>query len=364
MCQGSKTEYSCGHTESQFSSPCGKKCSTPSGETTFLDKGCPRCDPETKKEKQQARIEELKQHFGHDESVARVQKLAERSSELSRSMKEGIIDAQRMMYGAAPSDPLHKGPDQERIIGRSWGPHREEDSGSDDGRRDGSYLTDDGQHVYSKEYVLMNGHYALISVKKEVQEVDPYIVEKLREKRDKAIAKLEAKGERKAEKKKEKEREEETRAKSREAKERISRKVDEVKSQYEAMSLEKKQKEGSPSRSVSSDKASADMRRTGTAQLSSEARRQSPESVKTRAALGGYDPTSGYETDFAQAAAPKTLKPRGLTRSKKGVSVQRSSTPIEADRIDRKGKAVDRGGSSGYESDDEDLDIWQKIADE
>ncbi|KAI0457543.1 hypothetical protein F5B21DRAFT_83357 [Xylaria acuta] len=208
MCRGSKTEMLCGHVETHFSSPCGKKCSSPQGVTRYIDKPCPCCDPEDTKEKRKLRTAELMSQLRHGENEAEVQSLTERANELNLSMRKGIAEARHMMFGAASGSstpPLSPSAENRNYIaGRSWGARPSSRSGkapwdpdsgseSDEGRRDTSRLTDDGKHVVQKEYKLINGHWALIAYRKEVREVDPHLLLKLREKREKELAKLEAK---------------------------------------------------------------------------------------------------------------------------------------------------------------------------
>ncbi|KAI0489913.1 hypothetical protein F4859DRAFT_523727 [Xylaria cf. heliscus] len=200
MCKGSKEEMLCGHVETHFSSACGKRCSSPQGATRYLDKPCPRCDPENTKEKRKARAAELLSQFRYKENEAEIQSLTERANKLNLSMRRGIAEAQHMMYGASrdvPSSPLSPRPENQdytwggRPSSRSgkapWDPAS--DSESDDGRRDTTDLTADGKHVVEKQYKLINGHWALIAYRRELHEVDPYLLLKLREKREKELAK-------------------------------------------------------------------------------------------------------------------------------------------------------------------------------
>ncbi|KAI8956281.1 hypothetical protein F4801DRAFT_595502 [Xylaria longipes] len=200
----------CGHVETYFSSPCGRKCSSPQGVTKQLDKPCTRCDPENRKEKRKARTAELMSQLRHGENEDEVQSLTERANQLNLNMQRNIAETRRMMYGAANASSTPSSPNtgnQSFTAGRSWGVRPASRSGirsgkapwdsgsdseSDKGRRDTSYLTGDGKHVVQKEYKLINGHFALIAYRKELSEVDPHLLRKLREKREKELAKLEA----------------------------------------------------------------------------------------------------------------------------------------------------------------------------
>ncbi|KAI3331563.1 hypothetical protein HD806DRAFT_163969 [Xylariaceae sp. AK1471] len=196
MCTGTKTDYSCGHVETHFTSVCGRKCSSPAGPTTYLDAPCPRCDPSNTKAKRKARAAELmSQLMGpqHEEDAADVQNMTARAAEIQLSMHQNIKNARDFMYGGSDQKPV--------AVGQSWGAvGPDSDSDSDDGRSDTSYLTDDGRHVIQKQYKLINGHWALIAYRRELHEVDPVLLVKLREKRDKALAKRETKERKKEEK--------------------------------------------------------------------------------------------------------------------------------------------------------------------
>ncbi len=116
---------------------------------------------------------------GYEERASKVQNLAERGRELNRSMQQNLAGARKTTSRKAPWD---------------------QDSDSDDGRSDTAYLTPDGREVVQKEYKLINGHWGLITYRKQLHEVDPYLLLKLREKREKEVAKLEAKDKRKGKK--------------------------------------------------------------------------------------------------------------------------------------------------------------------
>ncbi|KAI0447112.1 hypothetical protein F4803DRAFT_546646 [Xylaria telfairii] len=147
------------------------------------------------------RTAELISQLGHGQNESEVQSLTQRANELNLSMQRGIAEARHMMFGPAPdsSSPLlSPGIEHQN---RSWSARRSgkapwdpnSDSESDDGRRDTSRLTEDGKHVIQKQYKLINGHYALIAYRLELNEVDPCLLLKLREKRERELARLEAK---------------------------------------------------------------------------------------------------------------------------------------------------------------------------
>ncbi|KAI8633385.1 hypothetical protein F5Y19DRAFT_490552 [Xylariaceae sp. FL1651] len=207
MCKGSKIEMACGHVETHFSSLCGRKCSSPQGPTTYLDTPCPRCDPENIKKKHEDRAAELMtQLMGsrHAEGAVKVTKLTERMKELNLSAHRGVAEAKYLMHGA-PSSPQadaysgHSWNGKNRNSRAPWDP--DSDSESDDGRRDTSHLTEDGKHVIQKQYKLINGHWALITFRRELDEVEPLLLIKLQEKREKALAMSEAKKKKREERK-------------------------------------------------------------------------------------------------------------------------------------------------------------------
>ncbi|KAJ2977496.1 hypothetical protein NUW58_g7793 [Xylaria curta] len=168
MCNGWKAEMLCGHIEKHFNSPCGKKCSSPKGPTRKLDKLCPRCNPEEAKKKRAARTAELITQFGHKENEAEVQKLTDRAGELNLSMRRGIRDARNIISG--------------NISGNTR-------SSSDPSSDDSMYITADGKHVIEKQYTLIGGHWAHVTYRRELDEVDPLILLKLQEKRENQLAK-------------------------------------------------------------------------------------------------------------------------------------------------------------------------------
>jgi hypothetical protein len=134
----------------------------------------------------------------HEENAAEVQSMTARAAELQVSMHDNVRSAREFLYGSSntPSEETEKEKKKKRpvVAGQAWGAvGPDSDSDSDDGRRDTTYLTEDGQHVIQKQYKLVSGHYALIPYRWELHEVDPILLMKLREKRDKALAKRAAK---------------------------------------------------------------------------------------------------------------------------------------------------------------------------
>ncbi|KAI1430380.1 hypothetical protein F5Y12DRAFT_20494 [Xylaria sp. FL1777] len=195
MSKGLKTQWLYGHVETNSSSP--------QGSASYIDSRDP---------KRKARAAELMSQLkgsGYEERATKIQSLAERGNELSRSMHLNLAGTQKLMYGSAPapsSPPLSplspiaysRGGRGSRSRRAPWEP--DSDSESDDGRRDTAHLTLDGKEVVQKEYKLINGHWALITYRKQLHEVDPYLLLKLREKRERELEKWEAKEERKKKK--------------------------------------------------------------------------------------------------------------------------------------------------------------------
>ncbi|KAK5634462.1 hypothetical protein RRF57_010175 [Xylaria bambusicola] len=146
-----------------------EKCASPPGSTTSLDTDCPDYD-----QKRTARTVELMSQLKVEEGVTNVKNLVEHGNKISKSMHENLLVTQNMISCKAPGDP-------------------NSDSDSDSGSRDTAHLTPDGTEVIQKEYVLINGHYALITYRKKLKDVDPYLLLKLRQKREKELAKWEEK---------------------------------------------------------------------------------------------------------------------------------------------------------------------------
>ncbi|KAI1308164.1 hypothetical protein F5Y03DRAFT_113028 [Xylaria venustula] len=144
--------------------------------------------------KQKARAAELMTQLkgaGYEERANKVHDLAERGNELSLSMQENIAEAQNLMYGSGPRSS--SSPETQKKHRKTpWEPNS--DSESDDGRSDTAHLTPDGTEVIEKEYKLINGHFALITSRKQLHEVDPYLLAQLRQKRKRELAKSKGKG--------------------------------------------------------------------------------------------------------------------------------------------------------------------------
>ncbi|KAI1113158.1 hypothetical protein F5Y14DRAFT_232147 [Nemania sp. NC0429] len=203
MCGGSRIEWSCGHIDVHLGEPCEKKCGSPQGPITRLDNACVQCDP-VKSEKQRERVSELMERFRPQESVDAVQRLTDRGRELTRLMRRQVAEARKIAFGTAasersPSAPrgesytvrrgglkAPRGPREER--GR-WGPDSEPDSG------DEFQLSADMKYVVEKRYKRIDGHLSLISYRREFDEVDPDLLAELREQREKEIAKAKRKEE-------------------------------------------------------------------------------------------------------------------------------------------------------------------------
>ncbi|KAI1430639.1 hypothetical protein GGR50DRAFT_181288 [Xylaria sp. CBS 124048] len=162
MCQGSKIRMACGHVEAYVSRPCRLDCSTLQGPTQKLNRLCPRCEVASA---QQARRDELKALLLAGEQPVSAQ-LNTPSSHSSRTHDN--------VWGA-PWQANTNEPDEELY-----------------------YLTDDGTHVIQKKYVTINGHEAMITCRRELREIDAALLSKLREVRDKKLAKERAREMRRA----------------------------------------------------------------------------------------------------------------------------------------------------------------------
>ncbi|KAI0870793.1 hypothetical protein GGS24DRAFT_474022 [Hypoxylon argillaceum] len=159
MCRGSRVEFVCGHEDVTFTERCDQKCSYPQDPLRHSSSHCESCA----KEKRDARRAELMSRFMSPESTKEVQKLTERSHELIK--RRFVEDTnERPTYLDSESD-------------------------SDDGRRDTTYLTPDGNHVIEKQYQLINGDSTLITYRRELSEVDPALLILLRQKRERELAK-------------------------------------------------------------------------------------------------------------------------------------------------------------------------------
>ncbi|KAI0541259.1 hypothetical protein GGR58DRAFT_498334 [Xylaria digitata] len=123
----------------------------------------------TNEQNEKARAAELMSQFkgaGYQERDARVQSLAERGKEINRSMHQNLADTQKMIYGATSED-----------LGS--------DTSSDDWRREETYLTDDGKEAIEKRYRLIDDHLAYITYRKNLNEIDPYLLLRLQERQAK-----------------------------------------------------------------------------------------------------------------------------------------------------------------------------------
>ncbi|KAI1183129.1 hypothetical protein F5B17DRAFT_153183 [Nemania serpens] len=196
MCRGTKIEMNCGHVQTHFRALCGQKCSSPQGSTTYLDRPCPRCDPENTK-KNLGRVVELMAQLRPQESLETIQQLADAGRQINLNMRRNIAEARYLAYGTTTrSTADHDSPsaprDESYTAGRSWGgraPWEDSESDSDSGRRDTTRLSEDMKHVIEKKYKLIAGHLSLISYRRELDEVDPDLLAKLRAKREKELAK-------------------------------------------------------------------------------------------------------------------------------------------------------------------------------
>lgn len=127
-------------------------------------------------QKQKGRASELMAQLkgdGYKENETNLRSLVERGEKLGRAMYENSIETQHIMSGRELWD-------------------LESDTSSDTGSDDATQLTLDGTEVIQKEYVLISGHYALITYRKKLDQIDPYLLLKLCKKREKEIAKWEA----------------------------------------------------------------------------------------------------------------------------------------------------------------------------
>ncbi|KAI0811614.1 hypothetical protein GGR55DRAFT_640908 [Xylaria sp. FL0064] len=131
--------------------------------------------------KQKVRAAELMAQLKGDryeERSAEVRHLAERGNELNMNLYKTLSPTRRHKTRKA-----------------SWVPNS--DSESEDSRLDNAYLTPDGKEVVEQQYKLMNGHWASLTYRKQLHEVDPGLLAALRQKREKEQAKWKAKQEKK-----------------------------------------------------------------------------------------------------------------------------------------------------------------------
>ncbi|KAH8165267.1 hypothetical protein CIB48_g2968 [Xylaria polymorpha] len=368
--------------------------------------------------------------LGHGQNEAEVQSLTQRANELNLSMQRGIAEVRHMMFGPAPScsSPLSPGIEHQtrswsaRLSSRSgkapWDPNS--DSESDDGRRDTSHFTEDGKHVIQKQYKLINGHYALIAYRLELNEVDPYLLLKLREKRERELARLEVK---------KKKREGKRRARNGESNNNIGKNEEDSKLYHKTFTREEEKaiekwraphtstpgaqlrEKTSQSRSKERGKPPKNLKKGFVEKGAKPARqRETPRSRKTHkhespASLHSFraraeqdyfraTPQWGvgdeeYEEGPVQAESSKAPAARLALRRTKGrtwmerfaedITYASTDSSSDTDSVvtvikaparqpgDTKGKAPDYGKSrhrSRVVKEEEDLDIWHKIADE
>ncbi|KAF2966365.1 hypothetical protein GQX73_g7225 [Xylaria multiplex] len=130
----------------------------------------------TNEQNGKARAAELMSQFkgaGYEERDARIQSLAERGKKINRSMHQNLADTHKMIYGATADDPLDL----------------DSDASSDDWRKEEIYLTDDGKEVIEKKYRLIDGHLAYITYRKNLNEIDSYLLLQLQEQQEKKSGK-------------------------------------------------------------------------------------------------------------------------------------------------------------------------------
>ncbi|KAI0866284.1 hypothetical protein F4860DRAFT_508678 [Xylaria cubensis] len=131
-------------------------------------------DPSNSKEKEKARTAELLSQLRIGVNEEEVQSLTKRGNELNLSMQRGLSEARHIMFGtASDSSSLHSSSRADNPL--------DSDSGFESD--EGDTLTEDGKHVVQKRDILINGHWATIKYRKELHEVDPYLLAKLQDKR-------------------------------------------------------------------------------------------------------------------------------------------------------------------------------------
>ncbi|KAI1275265.1 hypothetical protein F5Y07DRAFT_179806 [Xylaria sp. FL0933] len=119
--------------------------------------------------KQKVRAAELMAQLKGDkyeERSAEVRHLAERGNELNMNLYKSLSPPRR-----------------HRTRKPSWIPNS--DSECEDTRLENAYLTPDGKEVVEKQYKLMNGHWAALTYRKQLHEVDPRLLAALRQRREK-----------------------------------------------------------------------------------------------------------------------------------------------------------------------------------
>ncbi|TRX98775.1 hypothetical protein FHL15_000117 [Xylaria flabelliformis] len=384
------------------------------------------CDTRNLTEKQKARTAELISQLRLGVNEEEVQNLTERANELNLSMQRGLAEARHIMFGTAldssSSPSSSRAENQTHVVGssrsaksssRSGKGPLDFDSGSESDSGQCDTLTEDGKHVVQKRNILINGHWALITYRKELHEVDPYLLAKLQDKRKKKPAvevkdrKREGKGlTRHGEYKKEV-------SSSRIQPEAFTRSEEEAiekwRSTYKAsksvaQSRKKSSEPSSPSVSPtrepkgkenvphqSKEGIREERYETSTPPLTPDTQRAhkhkiftSPDSFRARAEKNGFCPTAEeYEQEPVQTegSGDRAAHPR-LRRIKRRTRVERFTEDITYGSTDSSSDAdsvvtvleapvhhlgkksrKNQSQTSAVE-DEEEPDIWQKIADE
>ncbi|KAI1738799.1 hypothetical protein F4680DRAFT_449599 [Xylaria scruposa] len=412
MCKRSRTEMLCGHAETHFTSLCGKECSSPREVTRYLNRPCPRCDPRNIEEKQKARTAELLSQLRVGANDTEVESLTERANELNLRMQRGLAEARHMMYGTAsdssssPSSLSTKSSNRSRKA--PWDP----DSGSESDE-DASYLTEDGKHVVQKQYKLINGHWAMITYRKELHEVDPYLLAKLRDKRKRELAKLEAKQSKRGGKRPTRNGEYNNHITDSEEDSKIhheKKATEKWRSVYQASgeSREKSSEPSSPkvSRSISAGEQRGKKKvlqepkggiheeryETRTTLQKTHKRKSfeshySSDSFRARAEKDGFHPTSDEESEQEPAQTEgsggrtahrrlRRVKRTWVERFAEDITYSSADSSSDADSVvtvlkvpvyqsgKKSRKSAGHGKSQSQTSADEEEDIWHKIADE
>ncbi|TGJ81805.1 hypothetical protein E0Z10_g6962 [Xylaria hypoxylon] len=294
-------------------------CGGSKGETPY---GQVETDP-----KRKARTAELMTQLkgaGYEERAAKVKSLAERGNQLNRSMHQNLAGIQQMIYGT-PTDSSRSC----SLL------DIDSDSESENGRRDTAYLTDDGKEVIQREYKLINGHWALITSRKQLHEVDAYLLLQLREKRERKLA-----TQRKDGKQIEREQTVSDSIENRGPKPSSSLSVDDI-ALYPEVILWRKVSTGISKKDTEKQKPSA----SSSSSLSS---------FRARAEQKGFRPIGEWDSDqeYELETQEHNLEYTDTTDH---------MVPVRQAR--KKAKFTNHGKSHMAES-QEDLDIWQKIADE
>ncbi|KAI1363002.1 hypothetical protein F5Y08DRAFT_341073 [Xylaria arbuscula] len=286
--------------------------------------------------KQKARASELMSQLKGDsykENETNLQHLAKRGEQLSREMYENSVETQHMMSGREPWDL------------------ESEDTLSDTGSHDTAYLTPEATAVIEKEYVLISGHYALITYRKQLDQVDPYLLLKLREKREREIARWEARNKEKREGKKNK--------RDRDAKPQIS----ETLAQLTGM-------KPTPRRSVSSASSKVSKASDGLTDLQERLARARLEDAELRSQVSQKRQSSlSLKSDpmASVSSLPSLSSPPSLSDLSSMTFTTSSSVRSFRARAQQTGfYPINSANSSKRRvaQVDEDVDIWLKVADE